>query len=121
MQAIALNLKHVRFLDYNLMGTFKYLLSLICHCYEAPLEGIFWEIGLEDMIYKLKDGKKLSEVSMPLGIVAFDIEVGERLSYQQDLEIERSDVLIIQDALISEAVRCSVSIPVTFVPKDFGV
>lgn len=121
MQAIALNLKPSDFLDYNLMGTFKYLLSLICHCYEAPLEGIFLGDRLEDMIYELTDGKKLSEVSMPLGIVACDIDSGRKVVFtNRDLEIERSDVLIIKDALISEAVRCSVSIPVTFVPKDFA-
>jgi len=121
MQSIALKLSPSDFIDYNLLGTFKYLLSLICPFYEAPLEGIILGNKLEKMIYELTEGKKLAEVNMPLAIIACDIDSGRKVVFtNQDMEIERCDVLIVRDALLSEAVRCSVSIPVTFVPKDFA-
>jgi len=121
MQSIALKLKPSDFIDYNLIGTFKYLLSLIIPFYEAPLEGIILGDKLEKMVYELTEGKKLAEVKMPLAIIACDINSGKKVVFtNQDMEIKCSDVLIVRDALISEAVRCSVSIPVTFVPKYFA-
>lgn len=120
MQSIAMKLSPSDFIDYNLTGTFKYLLSFLCPFYEAPLEGIILGDKLEKMIYELTEGKRLAEVNMPLAIIACDINSGRKIIFtNQDVEIERGDVLVVQDALISEAVRCSVSIPVTFIPKDF--
>lgn len=120
LESLALQLKPSDYIDYNLLGIFQYLLSLVCPCYEAPLEGIIMGNKLEKMIYELTEGKKLSEADLPLAMIACDINSGKKTIFtNQDMEMERSDVLIVQDALISEAVRCSASIPVTFVPKDF--
>jgi len=120
MQAIVLRLSSADYLDYNLIGTIKYLISLVCPAYQASLEGIFRGDKLEKLVYELTDGKKLSEAQIPLGIIACDINSGRKVIFtNQEMEIERSDVLLVRDAFISEAVRSSVSIPVTFVPKNF--
>lgn len=121
MQAIVSHLSPADYLDYNIMGTLKYLISLVWPTYQAPLEGIILGDKLERLVYALTDGKKLSEAEIPLAIISCDINSGRKVIFtNQEMEFERSDVVVIKDALISEAVRASVSIPVTFKPKNFA-
>ena len=121
MQAIVSHLRPADYLDYNIMGTLKYLISLVWPTYQAPLEGIILGDKLERLVYALTDGKKLSEAEIPLAIISCDINSGRKVIFtNQEMEFERSDVVVIKDALISEAVRSSVSIPVTFKPKNFA-
>lgn len=122
MESLALNLKSTDYLDYNVIGFFQYLLGLVCPFYDAPpLEGIILGNKLEKMVFELTAGRRLDEAELPLTIVACDIDSGQKVVFtNQDMEIERSDVVVIRDALISTAVRGSISIPVTFVPKDFA-
>jgi NTE family protein len=121
MQAIVSHLSPADYLDYNIMGTLKYLISLVWPTYQAPLEGIILGDKLERLVYALTDGKKLSEAEIPLAIISCDINSGRKVIFtNQEMEFERSDVVVIKDALLSEAVRSSVSIPVTFKPKNFA-
>lgn len=121
MQSIAAKLRPVDFIDYNFVGVLKLLLSFFYPLYKAPLEGIILGNKIEKMIYELTEGKKLADVKMPLIIIACDINSGRKIIFtNQEIEIERSDVVVIHEALLSVAVRCSVSIPVTFIPKRFA-
>lgn len=121
LEAIAVQIKPSDYIDYNLWGIFQYLLSLVYPCYEAPpLEGIILGNKLEKMIYQLTEGKTLSDINLPLAMIACDINSGKKTIFtNRNIEIEPGNVTIINNALASEAARCSASIPVTFVPKNF--
>jgi len=121
LEAIALQIKPSDYLDYNLLGIFRYLLSLVCpFCKSPPLEGIILGDKLENLIDELTQGKQLAQIRMPLSLIACDINSGRKIVFtNQAMEIEKSDVQMIRDARVSEAVRSSSSIPVTFVPKNY--
>ncbi len=121
MEEIVLGLKPTDYLDYNIIGTLKYLLSLVWPGYEAPLDGVILGNKMEKLVYEYTGGKNLKEVSFPLAIISCDIDTGKKVIFtNQHLDYEQADVTVIQDALVSEAVRASVSIPVTFKPKVFA-
>ena len=120
MQDIAAKLSPADYLDYNLLGTLKYLLSLVWPGYQASLDGIVLGNKLEKMVYELTGGKKLLDLKFPLAIVSCDIDSGKKVIFtNQNIDYEQAEVIIIRDALLSEAVRASISIPVTFQPKNF--
>lgn len=75
---------------------------------------------LEKLVYKLTRGKTLAEAELPLAVTAVDLDTGRRVIFTNcDMEIEDTRTIIIKDALLSEAVRASTSIPVTFVPRQW--
>lgn len=120
MQEIVSTLRPRDYLDYNLKGTLKYLFSLVWPGYEAVLDGLLNGCKVEKLVYDLTAGKKLTDLAMPLAMVACDINSGKKVIFtNQTLDYEQDDVIIIQDALVSEAVRASISIPVTFRPKNY--
>lgn len=120
MQDIVSNLRPPDYLDYNLKGTLKYLFSLVWPGYETVLDGLLIGEKAEKLIYDLTAGKKLTDLTMPLAIVACDINSGKKVIFTNLLiDYEQDDVLVIRDALLSEAVRASISIPVTFQPKEY--
>ncbi len=119
MEEIVTGIKPIDYIDYNIMGTLKYLLSLVWPGYEAPLDGIMLGDKLEKLVNDYTGGKKLKEIGFPLAIVSCDIDSGKKIIFSnQNIEAEQADIIVIQDALISEAVRASISIPVTFKPKN---
>lgn len=120
MQEIVSKLRPSDYLDYNIKGTLKYLISLVWPGYQATLDGMLIGDKVEKLIYQLTEGKKLQDLSFPLAIISCDIDSGKKVIFtNQQIDYEQADVRIIQDALLSEAVRASISIPVTFQPKEF--
>ncbi|CFX09750.1 Acyl transferase/acyl hydrolase/lysophospholipase [Syntrophomonas zehnderi OL-4] len=118
LEKIVLGLKPTDYLDYNIGGTIKYLFSLVCPGYDTALNGVLQGNKIEKIIYRYTKGKKLKDMPLPLAIVACDIDTGKKVIFtNQDIDYEQADVVIIKDALVSEAVRASISIPVTFKPK----
>ncbi len=108
------------YLDYNIMGVLKYLLNLMIPRYQYSLDGIVVGDKIEKLVYRLTCGKSLMDIEMPIAIVSCDIDSGRKIIFtNQEIDIEDEDIIIIRDALLSEAVRSSVSIPVTFQPKHF--
>ncbi|NLB88880.1 MAG: hypothetical protein GX790_06590 [Syntrophomonadaceae bacterium] len=119
MEELALNLKPSDYLDYNLSGILLYILSLYIPGFKAPLNGLIKGKKLEKLMYQLTKGKELTDVKMPLSIIACDIDTGREVVFSnQDMIISDTQILI-KDAKLSEAVRASCSIPVTFVPYKF--
>lgn len=107
------------YLDYNLAGMMKYLLNIILPGYNYSLDGILSGDKIEAMVYKLTGGKRLADIGLPLAIVSCDIDSGRKIVFtNQPMDLENDDI-VINDALLSEAVRSSISIPVTFRPKQF--
>lgn len=108
------------YLDYNVFGAAKYLLKLMFPAYSYRLDGLIAGDKIEKLVYKLTGGQKLADVSVPLAIVACDIDSGRKIVFtNQKVNIDDEDTLLVNDALLSEAVRSSISIPVTFQPKPF--
>lgn len=120
MQEIISKLRPSDYLDYNIKGTLQYLLGLAWPGCEASLDGMITGNKIEKRIYELTKGKKLSDLDFPLAIIACDIDSGKKVIFtNQNIDYELQDIIIIQDALLSEAVRASISIPVTFLPKNY--
>jgi NTE family protein len=56
---------------------------------------------------------------VPVAIIACDINSGRKIIFSnQDIGPDGDDTLVIRDALFSEAVRSSISIPITFEPRQ---
>jgi len=107
------------YLDYNIIGMVKYLLKFLLPGYNYSLDGIVAGNKVENLIYKLTGGKTLADIELPLAIVSCDIDSGRKIIFtNRPMDIENDDI-VITDALLSEAVRSSISIPVTFLPKQF--
>lgn len=119
MEELALNLKPSDYLDYNLSGILMYILSLYIPGFKAPLNGLIKGKKLEKLMSRLTKGKELKDIKMPLSIISCDIDTGREVIFSnQDILITDTQLLI-KDAKLSEAVRASCSIPVTFVPYKF--
>jgi NTE family protein len=107
------------YLDYNIVGLAKYLLKFLLPGYSYSLDGIVAGNKIESLIYRLTGGKTLADIELPLAIVSCDMDSGRKIIFtNRPMEVEDDDI-VITDALLSEAVRSSVSIPVTFQPKQF--
>ncbi len=120
IEAIVLRLKPEDYLDYNIGGFLKYIASLLVPGVKGQLNGIIKGCKLEKLMYRLTDGKRLAEVKMPLSIIACDINTGLEIVFTNSRSlININRIIVINDALLSEAVRCSSSIPATFVPREF--
>lgn len=121
MEEVVLDLKPQDYLDYNISGLCKYLLGLIIPGYKATMDGIIVGRKLEKLMFKLTGGKKLADSRLPLSIIACDINTGREIIFtSQEMEVENPDYTLVTESLISTAVRASISIPATFVPKSWG-
>lgn len=120
MEEVVLNLKPSDYLDYNITGIIRYGLSLMIPGENYSLDGLIKGEKLESKVAYLTNYQSLSQVKMPLAIIACDINTGQEVIFcNQDYPVANSKAVIIQDALLSEAVRCSTSIPGVFVPRKF--
>lgn len=118
MEKIAVNLSPGNYLDYNIKGIINYLFSLLIPFYKYSIDGLIKGKRIEKMIYDLTGGKKLREIQLPLAIIACAIDSGKKVIFtNQHFESVKEDLLV-RDALISEAVRASISIPVSFEPAQ---
>ncbi len=108
------------YMDYNIIGVLKFLLKLVVPGYKYNLNGMVIGEKIEKLIYRLTCGKNLEDAELPLAIVSCDIDSGRKIIFtNQNIDLEDKEVVLVQDALLSEAVRSSISIPVTFQPKQF--
>lgn len=120
IEALTLTLKPSDYLDYNISGMIKYFLSCYIPGMNAPLEGIIKGDKIENLVYKWTGGKTLHDCRIPLAIIACDIDTGREVIFtNRDFDWEWGNPVVIKDALLSEAVRASISIPATFVPLDY--
>lgn len=121
MEKIILGLKKGDYLDYNVSGLLKYLVSLVIPGFKCSLDGIITGNKIERLMYKLTKGKSLDNAGMPIAIIACDIDTGREIVFtNQRIEIESPEIVIVEHTLLSEAVRASISIPATFVPKHLA-
>jgi len=107
------------YIDYNIIGVMKYLLNLLLPGYNYSLDGIVAGNKIESLVYKLTGGKSLADTPLPLAIVSCDIDSGRKIIFTNHHMDTENDDIVINNALLSEAVRSSISIPVTFQPKQF--
>ncbi|NLO20979.1 MAG: hypothetical protein GX119_03130 [Syntrophomonadaceae bacterium] len=120
LETIALRLKPSDYLDYNISGFIKYMLSLFLPGVKAQLNGIIKGCKLERLVYQLSDGKSMGQIKLPLSIIACDINTGLEVVFTNSKQLcGNQRTVIIYNALLSEAARCSSSIPATFVPRNF--
>lgn len=121
MEEIAYHISPKDYLDYNICGIGKYLLSLLIPCYHYNLEGLIKGKKLRQLIFKLTGGKTLSEIEMPLSIVACDINSGQKIIFtNQESLLAGLDAVIVSQVLISDAVSASCAIPVIFNPQLYN-
>lgn len=119
MERAALELKPSDYLDYNVGGLLKALAGFLVPGLGAPVDGVLKGDKLEQLVYRFTRGQSLRDVKMPLAIIACDIDTGREIIFTNRKMPEAGNTVIIYDALLSEAVRASCSIPATFVPYDF--
>lgn len=120
IEKLVFDIKVSDYIDYNIAGILKYLFSNFLPGIQARLDGVIRGERLEKLIYRLTGGKTLKDSKIPLAIIACDIDSGKEVIFtNQDFEVKDSNIIIIRDALLSEAVRASTSIPATFVPRHF--
>ncbi len=121
IEDMVLRLKPADYLDYNISGFLKYIVALLLPGVKAQLDGIIKGCKLEKLIYSLTAGKRLTDVQIPLSIIACDINSGLEIVFTNSKSlVSFNKILVINNVLISEAVRCSSSIPATFVPREFN-
>lgn len=108
------------YLDYNISGLIKYVISLFVPGDQHPMDGIIKGQRLEDLIFQWTRGQTLHDVKMPLAIISCDLNSGQEVIFS-NRPIPSGDlpVVLVRNALLSVAVRCSTSIPATFVPRSF--
>lgn len=121
MEELARDLQPSDYLDYNISGLIKYVLACYWPGYEAPVQGIIKGDKIQHLVEQWTKGQTITECSLPLTIVACDIDSGREVIFtNQEVEWKTGQTIVIQEALLSEAVRASISIPATFVPLDFA-
>lgn len=120
MEALALEIKPGDYIDYNVSGLIMYLASRLRPGFKYNLNGIIKGHKLEKMINNLTNSRSLSNIKIPLSIIACDIDTGREIVFTNSNKLTpRHDTIIINHALLSTAIRCSTAIPVTFVPRRY--
>jgi len=120
IEELSRSLQPSDYLDYNISGLVRYILSRYLPGFDTPLQGIIKGDKIQNIIHKWTGGKTLKDCSLPLTIIACDIDSGREVIFtNQDLEWKTGPTVVVQDALLSEAVRASIAIPATFVPLEF--
>jgi NTE family protein len=109
------------FIDPDCIGILKALWQFV-RKKENDLDGIIKGNDLEALFDRLFEGRLISEVNIPLGISAVDINNGNTIifvSNKQGFE-DTKNTRYIADINLSEAVRASIAIPVIFKPKKLS-
>ncbi|MDR1159948.1 MAG: patatin-like phospholipase family protein [Syntrophomonadaceae bacterium] len=117
IEQMVLRLTPAQYLDYNISGFIKALLSLAP---QDAFQGFIQGRRLQNLVFKATQGKYLNKVRLPLGIVSCDINTGQQVLFtNQKPSLFDPSIAVINGALLSDAVRSSVSIPGTFCPYLF--
>lgn len=120
MEEVVLSLKPGDYLDYNITGLIRYGVSLMIPGKNYTLDGLIKGKKLESLVAELTNYQSLSEAKIPLAIIACDINTSQEVIFcNHHYPTANSQAVIVQDALLSEAVRSSTSIPGVFVPRTF--
>ncbi len=119
MEQIVTALTPRDYIDYNIAGLIKYVVGLVLPNYDYTLNGLIAGDKIEQLIYDWTGGKRLGEVNLPTAMIACDIDSGGKIVFTNQTLVKPYGGVVVTDALLSEAVRSSISIPVTFVPKKF--
>jgi len=119
MERIVLQLESREYLDYNISGLIKYGLGLLGPGKNPALNGLIKGQKLEKLIADLTDYKTLNQVKIPLAIIACNINTGDEVIFSNLNPVSESQAFFIREALLSEAVRASISVPGIFVPYCF--
>ncbi|MGI5921689.1 MAG: patatin-like phospholipase family protein [Syntrophomonadaceae bacterium] len=120
MADVVLRLKTKDYIDYDLTGIMAYLLTLLVPGVKGHLDGIIKGNKLEQLVFRLTRGLRLAEARLPLAIIACNIDSGHQVVFtNQAIANTDEEMVIVNNAFLSEAVRASTSIPATFVPKFF--
>ncbi|QGU00562.1 hypothetical protein SYNTR_1968 [Candidatus Syntrophocurvum alkaliphilum] len=121
MEEIVKSLKPSDYLDYNYMEIIKYVLSIFFRSIDKKLEGVIKGDKIEKLVFDLTKGKKLKDAKLPLAIIGCDINTGKEVIFSnKNMVVKDTNTIVLQEALISEAIRASISIPATFVPKNLN-
>ncbi len=119
MQELVMQLQVRDYIDYDFAALIKFFWDLVIPGTKANLEGLIKGDKLEKLLYKWTLGKTLADCRIPLAIISCDIDSGREIIFtNQDIETAGAQVMV-KEALLSEAVRASTSIPATFVPLEF--
>lgn len=119
MEEIVTSLAPHDYIDYNITGLIKYILGLLLPKYNYTLDGLIVGRKIEKLVNKWTEGKVIGEAELPMAIVACDINRGQKIVFTNQTLVGPNSEMIISNARLSEAVRASISIPVTFVPQMF--
>jgi len=117
MEEEVLKLKPYDYLDYNISGLIKHILAQFIPTIDNGLDGIIKGERLEKLIYQLTNGRELTDSKIPVAIIACNIDSGREIIFcSQNITLPDKNVLLIEDARLSQAVRASTAIPAVFVP-----
>lgn len=117
MEEIVLKLKPRAYLDLNWLDLLGYVLSRG----RTHVDGFIKGDKLEKLIFKLTGGKSIKDSSLPLAVIACDINTGQKTVFaSQPLKLKNSGDILITESLLSEAVRASCAIPAVFTPLHRG-
>lgn len=119
MEQIVTALAPRDYIDYNIAGLIKYVAGLVLPNYDYTLNGLIVGDKIEQLVYNWTSGKRLAEVNLPTAMIACDIDSGGKIIFTNQTLVKPYGETVVTDALLSEAVRSSISIPVTFIPKKF--
>ncbi|MDR1616866.1 MAG: patatin-like phospholipase family protein [Syntrophomonadaceae bacterium] len=110
-------LKPSQYLDYNISGIVK---ALVSGAPRDDFSGFIKGRRLRNLVFKATKGKSLRQIRRPLGIVSCDINTGQEVLFtNQKPSLFDPSVTVINDALLSDAVRSSIAIPGAFCPYPF--
>lgn len=117
MEQEVLKLKSRDYLDYNISGLIRHFLACFFPFLNNNVDGIIKGERLEKLVYHLTGGGTLQDSKIPVAIIACDINTGREIIFcNQNILRPGQDVLLIEDARLSQAVRASTAIPAVFVP-----
>ena len=117
MEQEVVKLKPHDYLDYNFSGFIKHLLACFFPAINNNIDGIIKGERLEKIVCHLTGGRDLRDSKVPLAIIACDIDSGREIVFASEkIPLQGNDILLIEDARLSQAVRSSTAIPAVFVP-----
>ncbi|HBQ26778.1 MAG TPA: hypothetical protein DD791_10335 [Syntrophomonas sp.] len=117
MEHEVMKLKPRDYLDYNISGLIRHFLACFFPAIDNNIDGIIKGKRLEKTVNHLTGGRELRNSKIPLAIIACDIDSGREIIFSsRKIPLQGNDVLLIEDARLSQAVRASTAIPAVFIP-----